>query len=106
MDDSTKEATAGALTASDDDMVAAEPYHVYNHKEKWFMVGIVALAGLFRCVVSRCCDAVFFDSLLTVQPPPRQHLLSRHPDHVRRIPQVDCDHEPDRHRLSGHARHL
>ncbi|KAK2740312.1 major facilitator superfamily [Colletotrichum kahawae] len=33
------------------DAGVAEPYSIFTRKEKWFIVGMVAVAGFYRCVV-------------------------------------------------------
>lgn len=44
-------ATQGILTSEDPEGSASEePYSIYSRNDKWFIVGIVAVAGFYRYV--------------------------------------------------------
>lgn len=43
----------GILPFSPSDIVPDEPYSIYSRNGKWFIVGIVAVAGFYRHVSSR-----------------------------------------------------
>lgn len=45
-------AQEGVLTPTEDgSSTSEEPYSIYTRRQKWFIVGIVAVAGFHRCVV-------------------------------------------------------
>jgi hypothetical protein len=44
-------ATAGVLSSDvSQSSVPVEPYSIYSRNEKWFIVGVVAVAGFYRHV--------------------------------------------------------
>jgi len=46
--DLVDESTSSTSTSTSTAEIAELPYSIYSTKEKWFIVGVVAVAGLFR----------------------------------------------------------
>lgn len=54
MVDDKQETVDESLTSSIEAGVVEAPYSIYSNKEKWLIVGMVALAGFYRYVYPSC----------------------------------------------------
>ncbi|KAL0953530.1 hypothetical protein HGRIS_004751 [Hohenbuehelia grisea] len=68
-----------ALEAGDKEVKPEEPYSIYTLREKWVIVGIVSVGGVFRKVSFFFCIVLF--ELCPLQPSHRKHLLSSNSCH-------------------------